>query len=256
MTGEEFAHELKTWKQEFEESVISHYRADDRERGQLAFDRWKERFKRFLSEHTSSDADRFEEETHLLGLVIRHGEHPYEQFMREYGRKCYAFIDDLAEAAIKGHIYDLGKQPAASSKVFASSPKVFLSYVREDSKPARKLYDDLRVAGAEVWFDKVSLLGGQQWKPAIKQAIRDSRFFIALLSTNSVGKKGYAQKELKDALDTLDEYPSSDVYLIPVHLDDCRPSDIKLQDLQWIDMFPKWKEGLAQILATIESHMK
>jgi hypothetical protein len=49
------------------------------------------------------------------------------------------------------------------------------------------------------------------------------RFFIALLSSNSVDKVGDVQKELKGALEILDKYPES-VFIIPVRLDDCKVS--------------------------------
>lgn len=62
---------------------------------------------------------------------------------------------------------------------------------------------------------------------------------MALLSTNSVSKRGSVQKELKDALDILDEYPSSAIFLIPVRLDDCVASDVRIEDIHWVDMFPK-----------------
>jgi hypothetical protein len=38
--------------------------------------------------------------------------------------------------------------------------------------------------------------------------------FLALLSQNSVTKRGYVQKELSEALDILDEFPSSEIFII------------------------------------------
>jgi hypothetical protein len=102
------------------------------------------------------------------------------------------------------------------------------------------------------WIDKESLLPGQKWKVAISNAIRDSRFFVALLSSNSVNKKGYGQKELKEALDILDEYPESQVYLIPIRLDNCQVSDSRLRQIQYVDLFPDWDKGLSKILDTIQ----
>jgi hypothetical protein len=37
-----------------------------------------------------------------------------------------------------------------------------------------------------------------------------------------VDKKGYVQKELKEALDIFQEYPEKAIYLIPARLDDCK----------------------------------
>jgi hypothetical protein len=77
---------------------------------------------------------------------------------------------------------------------------VFISYAREDSDAARRVYNDLRVAGLNPWLDKESLLPGQSWENEIRKAIKKSRYFIALFSSRSVGKRGFVQKEFKFAL--------------------------------------------------------
>jgi hypothetical protein len=74
---------------------------------------------------------------------------------------------------------------------------VFISYAREDFDAARILYDDLRAAGLIPWLDKESLLPGQQWEIEIKKAIENSTYFLAVLSSNSVDKRGYVQKEFQ-----------------------------------------------------------
>ncbi len=107
MTGEEFAQQLLTWKKALIEDVIPHYRAGNRERGRLAFKRWKERFTRFLKEHIPSEASRFKQETQHFGFMVYPGKHPYDTFMREDGKTCIAFIDDLKEEAEKGRLADL-----------------------------------------------------------------------------------------------------------------------------------------------------
>lgn len=130
-------------------------------------------------------------------------------------------------------------------------PRIFLSYAHEDVASARRLFDDLRGVGLNVWFDNESLLPGQKWKVAIEWAISNSRFFLALLSENSVNKTGYVQKEVKSALEVLDEYPDQAIFIIPVRLDTCNTLDSKLRDLHWVDMFPRWEVGLERILKSI-----
>jgi hypothetical protein len=51
-----------------------------------------------------------------------------------------------------------------------------------------------------------------KWEPAIRKAIRESEFFLALLSEKSNSKRGYVQKERKNALDVLEEFPEDQVY--------------------------------------------
>ncbi|QTA82990.1 Sulfatase-modifying factor enzyme domain-containing protein [Desulfonema limicola] len=62
--------------------------------------------------------------------------------------------------------------------------KIFISYTREDYDIAKRLYDDLKKAGIDPWMDKVNLLPGQNWKIHITKAIKESKYFIALLSSN------------------------------------------------------------------------
>jgi len=131
--------------------------------------------------------------------------------------------------------------------------QLFLSYAREDTASAVRLFDDLSRAGVDVWLDKEYLLAGQNWKAAIREAIRGSRFFLALLSNNSVSKKGYVQNELKHALEILDEYPETTIFIIAIRIDNCNPTSEKLKELHWIDMFDDWDEGLVRILRTIQS---
>lgn len=205
--------------------------------GEAAFQRWRDRFIEFLKEYDPQEATRFELSTapgSNRNFVEK--ESAYNSFMRATGGTCLAIL-----AGLEGSAY------------LKDPPKVFISYAREDEEQARRLFDDLRTAGISPWFDKDSLLPGQRWKTAIEAAIRDCRFFIAVLSSNSINKRGYVQKELKDALEVLDEYPTSAIFIIPARLDNCAPSDDRLGDLHWVDMFPNWSDGLARIIKTIES---
>lgn len=133
--------------------------------------------------------------------------------------------------------------------------KVFICYAREDEEAAMRLYFNLKGSNISAWIDKKCLLPGQNWKIAIKQAIRKCRYFIAILSTNSVGKRGFVQRELYEALEMLSEFPESDVFIIPVRLDECQPSHEKLNDLHWADMFPKWEDGLNKILSLLKNEV-
>lgn len=129
-----------------------------------------------------------------------------------------------------------------------SARQVFISYAREDSQAAARLCQELKRAELDPWLDAERLLPGQQWKLAISQAIQQSEYFLALLSSSSISKKGYVQKELLVAMDVLDEFPKSEIFIIPVRLDDCTPADPRLRDLHWADLFPSWEEGLSKIL--------
>jgi len=129
-----------------------------------------------------------------------------------------------------------------------SQIKIFISYAREDLGMAKRLYSDLKQTGVIPWLDTEDLLPGQNWELAIKQAIKDSSYVLALLSFNSVSKNGFLQEELKIALDLLDHSSASDIFIIPVRLDNCRPVTEMLQHLHWVELFPSYNTGLNKIL--------
>ncbi|MCP4286412.1 MAG: TIR domain-containing protein, partial [Gammaproteobacteria bacterium] len=132
-----------------------------------------------------------------------------------------------------------------------TGPLVFICYAREDYAIAERLYHDLERAGAAPWLDQKKLVPGQNWKVEIRRAIEHSTYVLVVLSTNSVSKRGYVQKELKKALDLLDEFPSSTIYLIPARIEECEPIDERLQDIHWVNLFSDYKEGLRQILGVL-----
>ena len=97
--------------------------------------------------------------------------------------------------------------------------RIFISYAREDFPHARALYEKLAAQGFRPWMDKVDLLAGQPWRPALERAMRESDFFVLLLSRNSVKKRGFVQREIRTALDLWQEKLAEDIYLIPVMLE-------------------------------------
>ena len=130
---------------------------------------------------------------------------------------------------------------------------VFISYAREDQSWAERLYMDLRKLEINAWLDIRCLSAGANWKFEIKKAIRNSRHFILLLSKNSITKRGFVQKEIKEALDVLQEFPMGAIYLIPARLDKTEPVDEDLHELNWVDLTPDYHDGLARIVSSLAS---
>ncbi len=134
-----------------------------------------------------------------------------------------------------------------------SKIKVFISYAHEDVDTATRLYEDLKKKGVSPWLDMEDILPGQDIDTHIKKNIRESDFFIALLSSNSLNNRGYVQKELKYAMDMLDEFPKSEIFLIPVRIEDCPVSDEKLLKINVVEIFSDYKTGLEKIIEAIQS---
>jgi formylglycine-generating enzyme required for sulfatase activity len=119
--------------------------------------------------------------------------------------------------------------------------RIFISYAREDEQAVRRLHRKLIDAGFEPWLDKVDLLPGEQWQPAIEKALREADFLIICLSNTSVQKRGFVQREFKTALDLWQDKLSHDIYLIPVRLEHCEPPG-ELSKFQWLDLFDEENE--------------
>jgi len=129
--------------------------------------------------------------------------------------------------------------------------KVFISYCRDDKNTAEKLYNDLKKNDLTPWIDIHDILAGENWKIAIKKAIKDSTYFIALLSSTSLSKKGFVQSELKEALEISKELPENSIFFIPVRIDECEPQDERLKKINYADLFPSYETGLDKLLKTL-----
>jgi hypothetical protein len=93
----------------------------------------------------------------------------------------------------------------------------------------------LKTAGFDPWLDDEHLLGGQLWESEIKRAIKECHFFIACLSKKSVNKRGFVQKELKQALGFVDEFPEGQIFVVPLKLEECEVP-ASLQIYQHVDL--------------------
>jgi TIR domain len=138
-------------------------------------------------------------------------------------------------------------------EIVVNSETIFISYAREDSEIALRLYSDLLKSGYTPWIDQKSIVPGKNWKDEVSATIWDSRYFILLLSSNSVGKRGYCQKEVKVAMEAFDDFPSGDVFIIPVRLDNCDVREERIRKLQRVDLFPSYQAGLEIILSALRN---
>jgi hypothetical protein len=117
-------------------------------------------------------------------------------------------------------------------------PRIFLCHAREDKPKVIDLYHQLKEAGYNPWLDEEDLLPGVDWELEIRRAIRDSEIFLACLSKKSLNRKGYIHKEIKIALNELDQMPEGKIYLIPVRFEACEVPE-RLQSRQWVDLFAR-----------------
>jgi formylglycine-generating enzyme required for sulfatase activity len=134
----------------------------------------------------------------------------------------------------------------------ADKGRIFLCYAREDIKAVKAVYRKLSDAGFNPWMDKKDLLPGQLWQIETPKALKAARFVIIFFSEHSVSKRGYVQREFKLALDTLQEMPEEQLYIIPVRLDDCRVPE-SFVHIHYCDLFEE--DGFELVLKTIQSQL-
>ena len=101
------------------------------------------------------------------------------------------------------------------------STRIFVSYAREDECVVRSIVAFLKAAGFDTWFDKENLLAGQDWRKVIEEEIARARLLLVCMSSHAVDKAGFVQKETRLVLEQAELRPPSQVYIIPLKLDDC-----------------------------------
>lgn len=128
--------------------------------------------------------------------------------------------------------------------------RVFLCHASEDKPRVRELCQLLRRDGFEPWLDAEQLLPGQDWEFEISSAVQSSDVVLVCLSSISVGKTGYVQKELKRVLEAAEYRPEGRIFVIPVRLDDC-PVPNRLNQWQYADLFASG--GYERLFSALQS---
>jgi TIR domain-containing protein len=136
--------------------------------------------------------------------------------------------------------------------VAQTKARVFIAYVEEDLAEAKKLYAAFEQRGFHPWLDKKKLLPGQNWPRAIETAIQASNFFVACFSQRSTSKRGSFHSELRFALNCAAQVPLDEIFFIPVRLDRCLvPRNIS-RKIQYVDLFPDWRQGVGTVVGVMK----
>jgi hypothetical protein len=155
-----------------------------------------------------SEVDR--EQTILFyqrGTRIEFEDEEIESFLAELTRRVHA------EGGFAGRAITLGPRP-----------RVFLSYAREDSDLAARLYDALLKSHFEPWLDTESLIGGDEWDRRIQDELEATDFTLVLYTPALCRKAdSYVNKEIALARSRALSVRGS--FLIPL-----RTADIALED--------------------------
>lgn len=126
--------------------------------------------------------------------------------------------------------------------------QIFLSYPSEKLADARQVFQFIRHLGIETWFDKESLIGGQDWDRERAAAQRRADLTLLVCAPEIVDRRGVIQREIKEMLEQIEELPLGDIYIVPLRAEDFRlPPD--LAKFQYIDLFKDdWQVRVARSL--------
>ena len=131
---------------------------------------------------------------------------------------------------------------------------IFISYATEQSALCDWLARRLAAEGYAVWYDRLKLLGGENWPSDIEKAINERTFrMLALLSRDSMDKRNPMGEWLKGQ-HTGNSLGIED-FVIPLNTEGLLPNEIRwnLQPINYITFSPSWAEGFAQLLRKLES---
>lgn len=121
--------------------------------------------------------------------------------------------------------------------------RVFISYMREDTKAANDLVRLMTANGVTTWIDRSDLHAGANWPRKIRRAIERAEFFVPVFSRSYGAKRrSYFNKEVRIALGMMDEVHDGQEWILPLRLHDIDPphievGDFDVADLHFTDLF-------------------
>jgi hypothetical protein len=141
-------------------------------------------------------------------------------------------------------LFDLGDIQIKNSSLTLPLTLVFLSYAKEDKQTVKTIMNDLHNNGILTWFDERELLPGDDWEAKIEIAIEKSDYVLVFISSRTIDKIGYKNREIEYALRQYSLRPSGKRYIIPILLDDCEPPR-EFKKIQWLKVSEeKWFDKL------------
>ena len=176
-----------------------------------------------------------EPESYAYDLLTRYkNEHKYtiecrNSFEQVDVRRLITDITDHFEDELLTRLYNPSTPVVRDPKLPKPKPAqvtdVFISYaIADGAKAAQHLREALADAGFSVWQDIHNLRGGEDWKEQLRDAIRNTKAVLVLLTPSAV-KSEYVKLEYQAAL------ALGNKKLIPVSILNCDVPD-ELQRLQ------------------------
>jgi len=132
---------------------------------------------------------------------------------------------------------------------------LFISYAKEQAALCDWLARRLAIEGYAVWYDRLKLLGGEDWPKDIDLAIENRTFrMLALMSRAYIQKPNPRGEWLKGSAFGRSELKIED-FVIPLNTEGLQPQEIpwNFQTTNYIAFSPSWFNGLKDLLSKLES---
>jgi 3',5'-cyclic AMP phosphodiesterase CpdA len=130
--------------------------------------------------------------------------------------------------------------------------RVFLCHSSDDKQDVMGWYRKLEDRGVDPWIDKEKILPGQDWELVITKAIRETDVVLVFLSSRSVNKRGFVQREIRSAVEAAQELPEDSIFIIPGRLEPINISEIPeaLRRYQLVDLFES--QGFDSLMRSLQ----
>lgn len=125
---------------------------------------------------------------------------------------------------------------------------IFLSYSTKDKAVVEKLAQDLKDAGARVWFDLWELSIGDPIVESIAKGLANSKYVGIWITKNSINS-GWVEKEWTTRFK--DEIEHKHVIILPLLAEECE-LPFFLQNKLYADFKVDYKSALSKLLSTIQ----
>ena len=104
---------------------------------------------------------------------------------------------------------------------------VFISYASENREIALKIKEQLERAGVPAWLDKFQLESGDEYEAKIKRCIRESSFFLPILSrvVAEIAERRFFRVEWREAEKESEMRAAAFPFVHPIAIDDVEPSN-------------------------------
>jgi len=144
---------------------------------------------------------------------------------------------------------DLSDPEKVSQEIISilDKPQVFIAYSSNDKEFAEEIAESLQKRGLRIWIDIQQIKPGDKLIQKIKEGLRKSGFFLAIVSESAI-KSPMTEKEFKMAV--VRERDGKWPRVIPVKIDDVDMPEY-LRDKVYLDIRKGYQEGLDKIMQVV-----